>query len=248
MIKGASRFLAVLLSAGAALAQEDVPVDPPPQPAPTIKELDAERVQVGDVILNRKTREIRFPAQVNMAGDELLEFAIVQVRGKVHESLLSTAISPLHLNVAFKLLRYQPSPELYPEIKADGTLSEHPPAVPEEIKAAARLAVDVEWSDDGKTRTASINDWIMDSATGKAMAPDPWVYGGPLMSDGRYVPSANSDILATFLGNTAIASFSGKDNDTDQVWLPFPKRVPPVGSAVTVIIRPFLSKPSPAKP
>ena len=51
-----------------------------------------EAQQIGEVIFNRKTREIRFPAAVNMAGGELLEFAIVHANGKVHEALLISSL------------------------------------------------------------------------------------------------------------------------------------------------------------
>ena len=48
----------------------------------------------------------------------------------------------------------------------------------------------------------------------------------------------SGDIAAIFLSNAAIINFSGKDNNSDEVWLPFPKRVPPEGTKVTVIITP----------
>ena len=118
-------------------AKDQAPVEPRTLPAPDqevvenkppIKELDAERVQIGDVILNRKTREIRFPAAVNMAGGELLEFALVHTNGKVHESLLVTEVPATHINVAFKLLRYPASSEFYAIIEKDGTMSNEFPS------------------------------------------------------------------------------------------------------------------------
>ena len=42
--------------------------------------------------MNRLTRTIRFPAVINMR-EGLLEFVIVHDKGKVHESLLRTAIN-----------------------------------------------------------------------------------------------------------------------------------------------------------
>ena len=206
---------------------------------PVVKELDAERVQVGEVIFNRKTREIRFPAAVNMAGGELLEFAIVHVNGKVHESLLSTAISATDLNLAFKLLRYEGSPEYYAEYEKDGSLSNRFPEVKAEVKAAARISIGVEWEDEGKTKSAKINEWISDASTGQAMPADPWVYGGSMFYAGSFLAKSSGDIAAIFLSNSSLINFSGKDNDSDEVWLPFPKRVPPVGTKVTVVIAPY---------
>jgi len=221
--------------------QPVAPVEPP------IKELDADRVQIGDVILNRKTREIRFPAAVNMADGELLEFALVHTNGKVHESLLVTEVSATNINLAFKLLRYPASEEFYAIIEKDGTMSNEFPKVADDVKAGARLKVSVEWDDAGKTRTASINDWISHGSTGEQMpAADPWVYGGSRVRDGKFVPDLTGDYIAIFLSNAALINFSGKDNNSDEVWLPFPKRVPPEGTKVTVIITPH-QKPA-AKP
>ena len=228
-------------------APERAPVEPDKLPAPDqpvtenqppVKELDAERVQIGEVVLNRKTREIRFPAAVNMANGELLEFAIVHANGKVHESLLLTNVSPTHLNLAFKLLRYEGSPELYAAYEEEGSITNRYPEVKAEVRAANRIDMSVEWQEKGKTRTARINEWISNATTGQAMPADPWVYGGSIFYDGKFQAQATGDISAIFLSNAALINYSGKDNNSDEVWLPFPKRVPPEGTKVTVIITP----------
>ncbi len=247
MLRGIAVFLALTGLLGAEPAPERAPVEPgtlpaPDQPVaenrPPVKELDEERVQIGEVVLNRKTREIRFPAAVNMANGELLEFAIVHANGKVHESLLLTEVSPTHLNLAFKLLRYQGSPEFYAAYEEDGSITNSYPAVKEEVKAANRIDMTVEWKEQGKTRTAKINEWISNATTGQAMPADPWVYGGSIFFDGKFQAQATGDISAIFLSNAALINYSGKDNNSDEVWLPFPKRVPPEGTRVTVIITP----------
>lgn len=214
--------------------------DQPVAPAePPIKELDADRVQIGDVILNKKTREIRFPAAVNMADGELLEFALVHTNGKVHESLLVTDVSATNINLAFKLLRYPASIELYGIVEKDGTMSNEFPKVADDVKAASRVNISVEWEDAGKTKKNNINDWIAHGTTGEQMpAADPWVYGGSRVREGKFVPDVTGDYIAIFLSNAALINFPGKDNDSDEVWLPFPKRVPPLGTKVTVIISP----------
>ena len=118
--------------------------DPPVAPVePPITELDADRMQIGEVIFNKKTREIRVPAAVNMAGGELLEFALVHTNGKVHESLLVTEIPATHINIAFKLLRYPASSEFYAIVEKDGTMSNEFPKVTDDVKAAARINIEL---------------------------------------------------------------------------------------------------------
>lgn len=214
--------------------------DQPVAPAePAVKELDADRLQVGEVIFNRKTREIRFPAAVNMSGGELLEFALVHTNGKVHESLLVTDVPATQINVAFKLLRYPASAEFYGIVNKDGTMSNEFPKVADDVKADARVNIGLEWEEEGKTRTAKLNDWISHGTTGEQMpAADLWVYGGSGIERGKFLADTTGDYIAIFLSNAALINFSGKDNNSDEVWLPFPKRVPPLGTKVTVIITP----------
>ena len=213
--------------------QPVAPVEPP------IKELDADRMQIGEVIFNKKTREIRFSAAVNMAGGELLEFALVHTNGKVHESLLVTEVPATQINVAFKLLRYPASAEFYGIVEKDGTMSNEFPKVADDVKAAARIDIGLEWQEEGKTRTAKLNDWISHGTTSEQMpAADPWVYGGSGIHQGKFIADTTGDYIAIFLSNAALINFSGKDNNSDEVWLPFPKRVPPEGTKVTVIITP----------
>jgi len=257
MPRGLLFFFAATGLLSADPSTDRAPVEPrtlpaPDQPVedhqPAVKQLDAERMQVGDVTFNRKTREIRFPAAVNMAGGELLEFAIVHANGKVHESLLVTNVSPTHLNIAFKLLRYEGSPEYYAAYEEDGSITNKYPVVKDEVKAAARIDMKVEWKDKGETRTSTINEWISNATTGAAMPADPWVYGGSIFYDGKYQAEATGDISAIFLSNASLINYSGKDNNSDEVWLPFPKRVPPEGTKVTVIISPHQQKPADKKP
>lgn len=255
MLRFAALFLAGTRLLLADPAADRAPVEPrtlpaPDQPVaevkPAVKKLDGDRLQIGEVIFNAKTREIRFPAAVNMAGEELLEFAIVHVNGKVHEALLITEVSATDLNIAFKLLRYQASAEFYPLMEKDGSYSNKFPEVPAEVKEAARIDLGVEWQEGDKTRTAKLHEWISHGSTGKPMAADPWVYGGSGIYEGKFMAETSGDLAAIFLSNSALINFSGKDNNSDEVWLPFPKRVPPEGTKVTVIIAPF-KKPA-AKP
>jgi hypothetical protein len=248
MIRTAALFLAGTCLLFADPTADRAPVEPrtlpaPDQPVaemqPAVKKLDADRFQIGEVIFNSKTREIRFPAAINMAGDELLEFAIVHVNGKVHESLLVTEISATDLNIAFKLLRYQASAEFYPLQEADGSYTNEFPEVAAEVKKAARIDLGVEWKEGDKTRTAKLHEWITHGSTGKPMAADPWVYGGSGVYEGNFMAESSGDIAAIFISNSALINFSGKDNNSDEVWLPFPKRVPAEGTKVTVVIAPY---------
>lgn len=240
-------LISLVLGASLAWAEDRSTVGPKSLPAPdqavepvtpSVKKLDATRYQIGEVIFDQKSREIRFPTKVNMTGG-LLEFLIVHQNGKIHESLLSTEISPTHLNLAFTLLRYPASKELYPLPNETGGTSDHYPEVPAEIKAASRVTIEVEWSDNGKTRRVPVNEWIQHDVKSTAMPAGPWVYGGSSFYEGKFNAETSGDIAAIFLSMQAIINYPGDDNIDDTVWVAFPKRVPPEGTNVTVIIAPY---------
>jgi hypothetical protein len=230
-----------------AFAQDQSPVEPKSLPAPdqpivatepSVKKIDDNRYDISGIIIDQKLCEIRFPAKVNMP-EGLLEFIVVHINGKLHESLLLTEISPTKLNLAFTLLRYSPSRELYALPNDRGGESNDYPDVPAATKAAARIKIEVEWKDGDALKRFPINDWVQHTTTTLAMPPGPWVYGGSEFRDGKYAPEISGDIAAVFLSGSSIINYPGADNRDDTVWIAFPKRVPPEGTDVTVIITPF---------
>ena len=249
------RFLLVIPACVAiSLAQEITPVKPEVPPAkdaaaepvkPSVTKLDETRYQIGGVVLDRKSREIRFPAKVNMA-EGLIEYMIILQKGKAHEALLITPIVPTELNLAFVLLSYPPSPELFSQINETGHPTGIYPEVPAPVRAAARITMEVEWSENGTTRRVPINEWLRDKAKDAALAPGPWLYTGSSFYEGKFIPDLSGDIASIKLDPYAMINYPGPDNEQGVVWFAFPKRVPPVGTELTVIITPyFKSKPLP---
>lgn len=240
-----------MLFLGAAMVASSQDAAPAPPPAeenvgpvkPSVIKIDEDRFKIGEVTFDKKLREIRFPARINMVEGQL-EYLIVHENGKVHEALLATKISPTHLNLAFTLLRYKPSAELYPLPNDTGGTSNKFPEVSAEVKAAARIQIEVEWEDAGKKRKLPINEWIQHGTKGTDMPAGPWVYGASVVEDGKYAPETSGDVAAIFLSAAAIINYPGDDNNNDDVWTPFPKRVPAEGSPVTVIISPYSKEPA----
>ena len=225
----------------------------PPKAAPIFFQLDADRFKIGDVELNKQTRVIRFPAAINMR-EGLLEFVIVHEKGKVHESLLRTAINATHLNLALKVLRYQSSPELFMLRDEEGFPNGLMPAVDARTKAAARVEMRMRWKDGETEHSVSINECINNNRNNTVMPAGPWVYGGSAVYNGRYVAEVTGDIVAILTSQAAIFNYPGdhNQNGTDYGnWYALTKMLPDVGTAVMVEIRPWspaaeaVSKPTP---
>ena len=169
------------LAAGAAAAAPPSPVlGDVPAPASKnrlvaaarseIKQLSGSRYALGSIEFDKATREVRFPAKVNMTKG-LLEYLIVHENGALHESLLSTATRPFDLNVVLLLLDYQPMPEWF-----------GPPAKPKSlggVKAGAAIDFFVQFEDArGKAQTVRLESWVTDLRTRKPAANAPWVFNG----------------------------------------------------------------------
>lgn len=249
-------FILLLAAASPVFAQDRSPVEPASLPAPdqpvepvkpAVEKLDDTRYRIGKVVFDKKNREISFPTKVNMT-EGLLEYLVVHQNGKVHESLLATEVSPTHVNLAMTLLRYPASRELYPLPSETGGASNKYPDVPSDVKAGARVAIFVEWDDNGKIRRNPVNDWIQHAVKTTAMPQGPWVYGGSEFFEGKFVPETTGDIAAIFLSPAALINYAGDDNRDDTVWLPYPKRVPAEGTNVTLIIAPYSSSQPRPKP
>ena len=112
-------LLSVLLAASALLSSEELATVSPPK----VEDLGDGKYRLGLLSFDENTRRISFPGEVNL-DDGLLEFAIVNEKGKIHESLLITQASPINLNIVLKLLRYQTSPELFKILNEDYELTD----------------------------------------------------------------------------------------------------------------------------
>ena len=246
----------LFLGASLAFAQNGPSVEPAPTPVPekaaesvkpVMEKLDASHYRIGKVTFDQKSREIRFPAKVSDPNMRL-EYLIVQEKGKLYESLLFTDISPTHLNLAFTLLRYPASRELYALPAKPGDKTNKFPVVPDNIKSGARISISVEWKEEGRFRHVFVNEWICHAVKTTAMPDGPWVYGGSEFHDGKFDPETTGDIVAILTAHSALVNYPGQDNQNGEEWWPSLKSMPPPDTEVTVIITPYQQDLTKSKP
>ena len=214
--------------------------------APTVQDLGNGKFKLGIVGFEQKTRQISFPAEVNMK-EGALEYAIVHQNGKIHEAILITKARPFHVNIALKILGYEESKELFPILGEDFRPTGKFPDVPEKTRNAARAEIQLRWKGkSGDAEGATLNDWITNTVTQKPLAPKPWVYGGSYFHEKSFQAEASGDIVALFTTNSSLFNWPGRDAALDDVWIPTTARIPEVGTPVTVTIKPFVKGKSPA--
>jgi hypothetical protein len=235
------------------LPAADVPATDPPAPTDAVKtppvagevrKIDEDQYLIGGVTIRKSTREISFDAVINQDGG-LIEFLLVTEKGKVHESLFSCAIRPTDLNVAFKLLAYPASPELFQILAPDQRPTGKYPEVAEEVKTGARLAISACWQDGGNLKVRAVNELVKNSTTEAPMPPGPWLYTGSLIHQGAFRAEVTGDIIAVFSNPTAMINYPGDSRTSDEVWWVNPGTTPAKGTPVRITIKP-ISKITPA--
>jgi len=237
--------LATLWAVGGA-ALEAPPLPPPglegapaPPPAsaeelrrPKVKALALERIsgdryRLGDIEISKGGRSLSFPAQVNM-NRGLLEYLLVRIGGKTHESLLRTSVEPYHLQFACLLLGLEPT-ERPLERQGDPAT---PRGTPVEISISFTGA-------GGRQASLPADRWV---AIGTAEKREPagkidWVFTGSAVVNGRFLAQSEGSIVATYHDPVAMIDNASRGGESDKVWFVREGAVPAPGTPVTVTIK-----------
>lgn len=203
---------------------------------PEIRKISEDEFEMGIIRFNRKTREIRFPAKLNLDTETILEFAVVNTQiGKLHESLLATDVRPFDLQIVMKLLKYVPSGRaIWPDYDDDGN-----PILPMKTDTLGGVTISLAWKDaKGEARSGPVEDWILNAEEKKPMARDSWIYTGSEVVDGNYLPELEGSIMAVYRSGGAMFNAFLKGSDNDEVWYPRSGHLPPLGTPVEVSITP----------
>lgn len=113
---------------------EDQPRGVAPPPARTVEKVDDDHCLVGGISLRKSTRGISFDGAINQDGG-LIKFLLVTEKGKLHEPLFTCSIRPTAQNLAFKLLGFPSSPELFEVVGPDHRPTGKHPEVPVQVRA-----------------------------------------------------------------------------------------------------------------
>jgi len=184
--------------------------------------------RIGKIQCDRGTLAISFPAKVN-AREGLMEYALVTTKGKVHEALLATEVSPLHLQMAALLLGWAPSSE--PGAKA----------VP--------VSITVEWATNGPAKQVPLEDLIALAhetplgKTGATLARGPWHYQGSVIEAGGFAAERDGSIISLISDPAALAANKREGSEDDTLHVANTAALPPATAPVTITIRPLPKEP-----
>jgi hypothetical protein len=196
---------------------------------PKSKIQNAERIgehqyRIGRVVVDTAARQIRVPCRVNMRRGAI-EFLAVASEGKLHESVLLAEAEPIHVHVALLLLGLEPGEGA----RYHGDLS--PPHGP-------GVEAQVEWQAAGRTQTARLEEFAWDIPSRRPMPPVAWLFTGaaPLARGAR--TAEERSLVATYRDPGAVLTNPLPTGADDTVYKVNERLVPPVGTSVTVLLRP----------
>jgi hypothetical protein len=188
--------------------------------------------RIGDVLVNKAEKTITFPAIVNM-NKGLLEYLLVRNAGKTHESLFRTAVEPYNLQIACLLLDMVGTDKPLAFQGAPDT----PKGDPVSISVERVL-------DNGKSQLVNPKEWIVKAVEGvRSAAPDlNWIFTGSVINNGRFASQVDGSMIALYHDPVAMIDNASLGGESDKIWFVNENTTPPVGTKVTITIRP-LKKP-----
>lgn len=203
--------------------------------APILKEISPGVFEYNRIRLDKKNHQISFPATVNQRVG-LIEYLLVNEKGKTHESLLATALQPHDIHVAMLLIG------LKEDTKANSRETVPPSAIdPSYLHSAPKLKgspvlLSLAWTQDGKQKQAAMEDWVYNEQTHHAMSLGPWIYNGSLIENGVFLADGELSIIAVITDPTALVNNTRKGYDNDEIWQVQEEAVPPLDTPVEITI------------
>ncbi|MDA7680251.1 YdjY domain-containing protein [bacterium] len=177
--------------------------------------------EIGKVRIDQNTRQISFPTKVNLR-DVLIEYAIVGKIGKLHESLLTTDVSPTHIHIAMLLL---------------GTKDMRPKSEEKHLPPGQPIDILINWEHEGLSKKGRIEDWIIVEKDKKSISQGMWVYSGARIDNGYFTANTDESIVAIILDIDALANNPRTGNENDEIWFPNESEIPPLGTDVMVTFK-----------
>jgi hypothetical protein len=217
----------------------------PSSPSP-MREVAPGVLEYNGVRLDKKNHRVSFPATVSFR-DGLLQYLLVNEKGKTYESLFKTAVQPRDIHVALLLIG----------LKDDAKANAEEPAPPQYLDAdylhsapklkGAPVLLSVAWTQDGKKKEAPAEDWILNLQTNHPMSSGPWTYNGSMVQDGVFLADQELSIIAVVTDPTALVNNTRKGYDNEDIWQVREEAVPPLDTPVEFSIT--LAEPAtPTKP
>jgi len=217
---------------------------PPPTTTnePPLKQISRDIFQLGAVRLDKSRKTVQFPAQLNMR-DGLIEYLLVNARGKTYESLLRTDTEPYYIHLAMLLIGAKGAPQTAALLHApsESFHVNHPAGATNSPPALAiqgdPVTIELAWQLPDGRKQLRAEDCIMNLATKTNANHGPWTYNGSRVINGIFVAQHEASIVAMIDDIDAMVNNPRPGSDNDEIWQINSNVLPPTNTPVEVTFK-----------
>jgi hypothetical protein len=175
-------------------------------------------------VVDLKAKTLTCSGKVNMSKG-VIEYFAVAPQGKLHESVLSLCVRPLHLQLGLILLGLEPKGGL--RYQGDTQVPQGSP-----------VEVFTSWRRGGKPVRVHAEEMIWDVVKKRPMDRSAWVFSGSLVDKNGFVADRELSLIATYRDPAAIINNVLPTGSDDSLYKVNERIVPHWDTPVTVTISP----------
>jgi hypothetical protein len=209
----------------------DVSATPPD--APETLQVASGLIELPGMTISMADRQIVLQSEVCLRAG-MLELLVCGFETKEHESVLRTRVRPSDIHAALLLLGLRPgTPARWFQID-DAAPVAMPPR-------GAGLDIRLKWTDvDGKAHDVPAGQWLRRVGTDEVAPPvQKWIFvGSNLLSDNVYWADGSGEIISVsnFAASVIDVPFASSSTNADLLFVAETEQIPPLGTAVQVVI------------
>ena len=207
-----------------------------------LRQISANVFQLGTVRLDKSLKTVQFPAVMNMR-EGLIEYLLVNAKGKAYESLLRTETEPYYIHLAMLLIGAKGAPPTPALLNA--------PSVPFHVNRPASatnsppplailgdpVTIELAWPTAHGRRQLRAEDCIMNLATKTNASRGPWTYNGSRVLHGVFIAQRDASIVAMIDDIDAMMNNPRPGHENDQIWEINSGVLPPTNTPVEVTFK-----------
>lgn len=180
-------------------------------------------LSLGEICVSPKDLSVTFPAYINLEKG-VIEFALVNINGKIHESLLFTKIKGSELNTALRLIGLKGS---------DKNASTPPPL--ESLNNFPRVSISIA-KRESVLRWVPLHHFIINSKKSRDLEKADWRYSSSYFYENRFLSDSEGDLIAIYTNPSALINLRHADRNDDTAWIINEKKTLAYGTEVFIKI------------
>lgn len=208
-----------------------------------VKKVGPDLYELGTITLDTKARKATIPGRINMTQGIIEYLAVMDKRGKLHESVLALDVQPSLFQLALILLGFEPG-----EVSLPSSGSQKSPTL---SKWGDPVTLWVEWDRTGTTERISADALIFNRETQRTIDGNRWHFTGSAFYQNTFAADLTGSLIATWMDWQAIINASA------QIGNPYrganlgyevnSKIVPPLDTPIRLVIEPAEREPTKAQ-